>query len=86
MTAQTGQSARKKRIKIMTTENLVSKSMTQESLRAWQARMGYTYNSAAAALGVSRATWANWLAAITPIDRRTALACAAIEAKLQPLE
>ena len=36
--------------------------MTPDDLRAWQARMGYTYDTAAEALGVSRATYAEWLA------------------------
>ena len=51
--------------------------------------MGYTYDTAAAALGVSRSTYADWLAGQSrttskpiTIDRRTALACAAIAAGL----
>lgn len=58
--------------------------MTPADLRAWQARMGYTYDSAAQALGVSRATYAKWLSAKTnaTLDRRTTLACMAIEAGL----
>ena len=58
--------------------------MTPDDLRAWQAERGYIYDTAAIALGVSRSTWAAWLAGITPIDRRTALACAALTAGLQP--
>ena len=64
--------------------------MTPDDLRAWQAAMGYTYDSAAAALGVSRSTYADWLAGQSrttgkpiTIDRRTALACAAIAAGLE---
>ena len=53
---------------------------TIETLRKWQARMGHTYDSAAHALGVSRTTYANWLAGTYPIDRRTVLACMALEA------
>ena len=63
--------------------------MTPDDLRAWQAAMGYTYDTAAAALGVSRSTYADWLAGQSrttgkpiTIDRRTALACAAIAAGL----
>jgi len=55
-----------------------------ESMRQWQARMGYTYDSASQALGVSRSTYAGWLAGTYPIDRRTVLACMAIEAGLNP--
>lgn len=55
--------------------------MTTSDLRAWQARMGYTYDSASLALGVSRATYARWLAAET-VPRIVALACAALAAGL----
>lgn len=65
--------------------------MTPADLRAWQAQMGYTYDTAAAALGVSRATYAGWLSGESrttgkarQIDRRTALACAALAARLTP--
>ncbi len=36
--------------------------MTPADLRAWQQAMGYTYDSAAQALGVSRSSYADWLA------------------------
>jgi transcriptional regulator with XRE-family HTH domain len=59
--------------------------MTPADLRAWTQQMGYTsYEQAAAALGVSRATYAYWLAGKPAIDRRTALACAALAAGLRP--
>ena len=55
--------------------------MTPDDLRTWQAHMGYTYETAAAALGVSRSAYADWLAGVsrttgkpTVIDRRTSLA------------
>ena len=61
--------------------------MTPDDLRAWQARMGYTYDTAAAALGVSRGTYADWVAGRSrttgkpiQISRLVALACAALEA------
>lgn len=61
--------------------------MTPEDMRAWQARMGYTYDTAAAALGVSRGTYADWLAGTSrttgkpiKISRLVALACAALAA------
>jgi hypothetical protein len=63
--------------------------MTADDLRAWQATMGYTYDTAAAALGVNRSTYAGWISGIARatgkpanIDRRTALACAALAAGL----
>lgn len=57
--------------------------MTPAELRAWQAHMGYTYETAAEALGMSRSGFAKLLAGDHPIDKRTALACAAIEAWLE---
>ena len=66
--------------------------MTPADLRAWQRGMGYTYVSAALALGVSRAAYAGWLSGKShttglarDIDRRTALACAALSAGLAPI-
>lgn len=56
--------------------------MTAEDLRAWQAAMGYTYAQACGALGVSSSTYARMLTGEAKIDRRTALACAAIAAGL----
>ena len=59
--------------------------MTPADLRAWQAQMGYTYDTAAAALGVSRGTYADWVAGRSrttgkpiTISRLVALACAAL--------
>ena len=65
--------------------------MTPSDLRDWQARMGYTYDTAAQALGVSRSTYAEWVAGksrttgrpVTP-SRTVALACAALAAGLEP--
>lgn len=58
-----------------------------EALRAWQKRMGYTYDDAAAALGMSRSGYSALIAKSNPvfIDLRTALACAAIELGVEPL-
>lgn len=62
-------------------------------LMAWQKRMGFTYDSASHALGMSRSGYARMLAGEssgrpvtikTGLDKRTALACLAIEAKLVP--
>ena len=54
--------------------------MTPSELRAWQTHMGYTYETAAEALGMSRSGFAKLLAGDHQIDRRTALACAALAA------
>jgi transcriptional regulator with XRE-family HTH domain len=58
-----------------------------QALREWQKRMGYTYDDAAAALGMSRSGYSSLIAKSNPvfIDLRTALACAAIELGLEPL-
>lgn len=65
--------------------------MTPDDLRAWQASMGYTYDTAAQALGVSRAAYADWIAGRSrttgkpiQISRLVALACAALAAGLNP--
>ncbi len=66
--------------------------MTPADLRAWQAQMGYTQPMAADALGMSRSGYCDLIAGLrrasgTPIeqiDRRTALACAAIMHGLPP--
>ena len=57
--------------------------MTPADLRAWQACMGYTYETAAEALGMSRSGFAKLLAGDHPIDKRTALACAALAVGLE---
>ena len=58
--------------------------MTPSDLREWQAHMGYTYDTAAAALGMSRSGYAKMVLGQATIDLRTALACAAIVAGIQP--
>lgn len=59
--------------------------MTPADLSAWREHMAYTQRQAAAALGVTLATYqrlergAEWTnGAPVAIDRRTALACAAL--------
>ena len=54
--------------------------MTNADLKAWQAQMGCTYETAAAALGVSRATYARYIKDGPP--KIVGLACAAIAAGL----
>ncbi len=58
--------------------------MTPSDLRAWQAHMGYTYETAAEALGISRSGFQKLLSGANPIDKRTTLACAAIAAGIEP--
>ena len=69
------------------------KEPSAEALRAWQQRMGFTYDTAAEALGMVRSAYGRMRAGskpgrtvtlVTPVDRRTALACVAIEAGLSP--
>lgn len=66
--------------------------MTPADLKAWQERQGLSYRAAAAALGVSPATYWDWTQGISRntgkpiiISRIVALACAAIAAKIEPL-
>lgn len=61
--------------------------MTPADLRTWQAHMGLTAPKAADALGVSYATYRDWLAGTSrttgkpvQISRLVALACAALAA------
>ncbi len=63
--------------------------MTPADFRAWHNAMGYTYDTGAAALGVSRGTYADWLAGRSrttgqpiKISKLVALACAALAAGL----
>jgi transcriptional regulator with XRE-family HTH domain len=60
--------------------------MTPDDLRAWQTHMGYTYETAAHALGVSRSGYAKLVLGQSVIDLRTALACGAISAGIGPWE
>ena len=64
--------------------------MTPDDFRAWHNAMGYTYDTGSAALGVSRCTYADWLAGRSrttgkpiKISRLVALACAAMAAGLE---
>lgn len=65
--------------------------MTPSDLIAWQAQMGLTPPKAAKALGVSYATYRDWLAGQSRntgkpvvISRVVALACAALASGLEP--
>ncbi|MBX9900796.1 MAG: helix-turn-helix transcriptional regulator [Burkholderiaceae bacterium] len=55
--------------------------MTVDALRAWQKRMGYTYDTAAQALGIGRTTYADYLRT-GKIPRVVFLATLAIEKQL----
>jgi len=66
--------------------------MTNEQFRAWLAQEGLSVRRAAKALGCSPAAVQDMAKGISRdtgkpvrIDRRTALACAAISAKLRPV-
>ena len=66
--------------------------MTPADLRAWQARMGISAREAARRLGVAAGTYQDWVTGksrtsgkpVAP-SRTVALACAALEAGLQPV-
>ena len=64
--------------------------MTPDDLRAWQQAMNFTYDTAAAALGVSRAAYADWIAGRSrtsgrpvKVSRLVGLACAALAGGLE---
>ena len=61
--------------------------MTPSDFRAWHEAMGHTYDTGAKALGVSRGTYADWLAGRSrttgkpiKISKLVVLACAALAA------
>lgn len=58
--------------------------MTPDDLRAWQAHIGLTQRAAADALGITHAAYSAMVLGKSRIDRRTALACAALAAGLGP--
>lgn len=66
--------------------------MTNADFVAWHARMGFTYDAGRIKLGVSEATYSDYLSGVSrttgkPVKYKLmlALACAAIEAELKPL-
>ena len=69
----------------------ILEQMTPTDLRAWQSGMGISAHEAARRLGVSPATYQDWVTGTSRtsgrpvrISRVTALACAALAAGLQP--
>lgn len=66
--------------------------VTSDELRSWQARMGLSALQASKRLGVSYATYRQWIAGFSRNGGRPIalppllpLACAALEAGLQPV-
>ena len=58
--------------------------MTADDLRAWQQRHGYTYDTAAAELGMGRRTYADSLKRVGELPRWLMLACLAVDHGLAP--
>lgn len=58
--------------------------MTPEDLKAWRLSLGLTQQQAADTLGMTRQGYQLLEYGRYPIDRRTALACAALEHGLEP--
>lgn len=66
--------------------------MTPADLRAWQARMGISAREAARRLGVAAGTYQDWVTGTSRTTKKPIalppllpLACAALEAGLQPV-
>lgn len=53
--------------------------MTPKTLQAWRERHRHSLKTGAEALGVSRATFAAWLAKERPIPPTVAMLCSAID-------
>ena len=62
----------------------MAQDMTPQDLRAWQAHMGMTYDTAAQQLGVARSTYARWVAVDGHPPPLVGLACSALAAGLPP--
>lgn len=58
--------------------------MKADDLRAWQKAHGYTYDTAAEALGIGRRTYADYLKRDGDLPLWLALACAALAAGIKP--
>lgn len=58
--------------------------MTTDDLRAWQLSMNFSNSAAVRALGVKTSAFADMLEGKDPIERVTALACAAVAAGSEP--
>ena len=59
--------------------------MKSDDLRAWQAHMAYTYDTAAVTLGISRATYARYISG-AEIPLVVGLACSALALGLSAWE
>lgn len=60
------------------------RSMTPADLRAWRTHMAWSQNQAADKLGITQQVYSRHERGEVKIDRRTALACAALSAGLGP--
>lgn len=60
--------------------------MTCDSLANWRRERGMSQTALAEAIGCSRRAIVNWETGITAIPRYIALALAAVEKKLKPVE
>lgn len=58
--------------------------MKPEELKLWQSKMGMTYDTASAALGVGRRTYAEWIAGTARIPGPVDLACNALAKGIGP--
>lgn len=59
-------------------------TMTPDDLKAWQAYMRFTYDTASKALGVGRRTYAEWIAGTARIPGPVTLACNALAKGIGP--
>lgn len=59
--------------------------MTGEDFKAWRKRVGKTQQQAADAIGITKRSVQLYEADDQPVPRTVALACAAIEAGLEPI-
>lgn len=58
--------------------------MTPDDLKTWRKAQGWTQSQAAQALGITQQVYARHESGVVKIDTRTALACAALAAGLNP--
>jgi DNA-binding XRE family transcriptional regulator len=59
--------------------------MEKETLRAWRKARALTQREAADTVGISRRSWQDYEAGVSPIPLAIAYACRAISAGLLPL-
>lgn len=59
--------------------------MTPQDFKGWRERLGLSQQEAGEALGTTKRAVQMWEAGDRPISRTVALACAAVEAGLEPV-